>query len=209
MNLHNKEKDYYEYLAKLLLERFLPDQYVNLKHADKPDLLMGDYHGIEVTRAILPGEGQASGIIKQLKTKRSKEDLSKSIKTKEGIEYSLLVSDEHIYSYYRETATWVSNQELKTSFLKKIKKASNYEGIQTVDLFIFSPMPDWCEKDRVLDFMKWADKSNNNHYSSIIVYEEKYIYVYNINNKQFRIVPTDESIVDDCCVKAKEYALNR
>ena len=207
MMRHNKEKDYYEYLAKLLLEQFLPDTYSDLQLADKPDLRMGDDYGIEVTREMLPGEGQVSGVFEHLKMKPLIEADQRKIKTINRLGYRLVVRDDIIIGYSPKSAFWVSNQELENSFLQKIEKCAQYKGFSSVDLFIFSPMFDWYGKDMVYEFMMWVDGRNNGCFSKILVYEEKFIYSYDTRNKQFKTIPIDESVLHNCCVKAKQFAL--
>lgn len=207
MMRHNKEKNYYEYLAKLLLEQYIPDTYSGLQLADKPDLRMGDDYGIEVTRAMLPGEGQVSGVFEHIKMKPLIEAEQRKIKTIERLGYGLLVRDGIIIGYTPKSAFWVSSQELENSFLQKLEKSSHYEGFCSIDLFIFSPVFDWHEKDMINEFMMWADERNNGCFSKILVYEEKYIYSYNTRNKQFRTIPIDKSVLHSCCVKAKQFAL--
>ncbi len=66
---HDSQKKYYEYLAKLILESFLPERYHNLRCDEKPDLRMGTDYGIEVSRAMFEGEGKASAIFSRIKDK--------------------------------------------------------------------------------------------------------------------------------------------
>ena len=59
MNMkHDLEKNYFEYLAKLVLEATMPDTYQNIQLQDKPDLLTGKNEGIEVTRLFFKNAGK-------------------------------------------------------------------------------------------------------------------------------------------------------
>ena len=48
---HNDDKRYYEYLAKTILETFIPEQYSEIVLSDRPDLSIPGKLGIEVTKA--------------------------------------------------------------------------------------------------------------------------------------------------------------
>ncbi len=54
MRKHMQNKNYYENLAKLILEEFLPQRFYDLKLSDRPDIRQADWIGIEVTRAFWP-----------------------------------------------------------------------------------------------------------------------------------------------------------
>ena len=61
MKKHNFKKNYYECLAKLVLENALPETFDDLELTDKPDLKKTDQIGIEVTRTFFEGEAHADG----------------------------------------------------------------------------------------------------------------------------------------------------
>ena len=48
---HARNKNYYENLAKFVLEEFLPKRFYDLKLSDRPDIRQADWIGIEVTKA--------------------------------------------------------------------------------------------------------------------------------------------------------------
>ena len=156
---HNSEKVYYEQLAKLLLETFLPNDYQGLTVSDKPDLRMGEDHGIEVTRAVYEGDGQASGIFQHIKMKSKDQVDSRHLQTFDKIGYELIELNGIIGGYSPREATWVNNELLKRTFERKAKIAKQYQS-STTDLFIFSPYSEWFEEHLIHAFMIWAENLN-------------------------------------------------
>lgn len=56
-------KDYYENFAKLVLEYYFPDRFVNMQKGEKPDWY-NESIGLEVTRALSSQEGKFDAFIK-------------------------------------------------------------------------------------------------------------------------------------------------
>lgn len=57
------DKDYYENFAKLVLEYYFPDKFVNMQKGEKPD--WGNENiGLEITRALSTQEGEFDAFIK-------------------------------------------------------------------------------------------------------------------------------------------------
>ena len=54
---HARNKNYYENLAKFVLEEFLPKRFYDLKLSDRPDIRQADWIGIEVTKGFLAKSG--------------------------------------------------------------------------------------------------------------------------------------------------------
>lgn len=204
---HNFEKVFYEELAKLLLEVFLPNDYQNLYVSDKPDLRMGETHGIEVTRAMYGGEGQASGIFQHIKLKNKDQVDQRYLRTLDNIGFELFVSDGIIGGYGPREAVWINDDVLRNTFIKKLSLAANYQ-LQTIDLFIYSPHSEWFEEDTIRGFMVWANNYSGSVFSKIIVFEAPYIYVYSNKNSCFRKVTIDENLYRHCLELAREIAYN-
>ena len=70
MENHSRSKNYYEYLAKYILEEFLPQDFCNLTISDRPDIKQSDKTGIEVTRTFIANQAYAEGIFEQIKNKQ-------------------------------------------------------------------------------------------------------------------------------------------
>lgn len=195
---HRLLKKYEEYLAKLLLEDFMPDEYSGLVNDDKPDLRMGDNIGIEVTRAISKEEGQASGIFEHL---RGKTDVDvRHIKTIQDIEYELLYYNGKVVGYGPSSATIVDNVLLKQAYLKKINKEYS---LPIMDLFVFSPMNEWFEEECIKAFFVWSIDNSNKRFRRIMVFEYPYLYVFDTQNFRINKISIDR-IKYSCCIdKAK------
>ena len=198
---HRLLKTYEEYLAKLLLETFMPEDYSDLVCDDKPDLRMGENIGVEVTRAISE-EGQASGIFEHLKGKADVDE--RHIKTIQDIEYELLYFNGMVVGYGPSSATIVDNVLLKQAFKKKLQKEY---PLSIIDLFIFSPMNEWFEEECIKEFFVWSNDNSSKHFRRIMVFEYPYLYVYDTLNSQIKQIEI-EYINYSCCIdKAKRHVL--
>lgn len=200
---HNKEKLYYEHLARLLLETYLADEYHEITVSDKPDLRMGNNHGIEVTRVLLKGLGETSGIFKHIKMKKLEEVDPRHVQSINNNSYRLFCPNGIICGYSPCSAVWVSDDELRYAFINKANIISNYKAVSIVDLFMFSPMFDWYEEDRIYRFLNWASQNYPNSFHQIIVFEMPYIFAYTLSTKAFRSIPVDKQTYRSCCEAAK------
>lgn len=203
---HNSEKVYFEQLARLLLETFLPNDYQGLTISDKPDLLMGEDHGIEVTRAVYEGDGQASGIFQHIKMKSKDQVDSRHLQTFDKIGYEVIELNGIIGGYSPREATWVNNELLKRTFERKAKIVKQYQSSIT-DLFIFSPFSEWFEEYLIHDFMIWAEKHGGSAFSKIIVFEYPYIFLYSSKESTFSKISIDREPYLQCCEIAREIAI--
>lgn len=210
---HNQEKTYHEYLAKLILETFIPEKYKNLILSDRPDIRMGDSYGIEVTRALYPGFAQASGVFGHIARKNINQVDNRHLALLKDLGCRPLVNDEGIvFGYVPNEAIWINDGALKTAYQKKVKK---YElaPLPTArnDLFIYSPMDDWLEEDLVKGFMCWVDDTGKCPFENVIVFEYSYLYTYHVKSKTFTTFALKEispEIFEKCYIKAKKYALS-
>ena len=190
---HSYEKRYYECLAKLILENYLPGKFNNIELSDQPDLRMGDEYGIEVTRALYIDEAQASGIFKHLANSNIKEVDARHIETMKRLGAKLLIHDDgKIYGFCPSEGVWINDNELRREYQKKVEKyhKNNY-SLRTVDLFIYSPLYDWLEEDIIRGFMQWIDEKKDCPFNNIMVFEYSYLYLYNTAAKEFEKISVD------------------
>ena len=209
---HDFEKLYYEYLAKLILEGFLPQEYKEIILADRPDLRMGENYGIEVTRALYPNQGQAKGIFNHLAHKSIYNVDKRYLKTMEKLEHELLISNEgKIWGHLPKEGVLIDDAVLRKEYLKKAKKHS--QGVYTTlitDLFIYSPLYNWLEEEIIRRFMNWIDEIQECPFLHIMVFEYKYLYVYNVQTKHFETITVDEESTEKlyiCREKARIFAI--
>lgn len=81
--------DYYECYAKIVLEKFYPEQFINIKIKDKPDLQSQyDNFGVEVTRAIDRMELQAENLYSDITYNRVRDKVN-SLKTIDKYGYKI------------------------------------------------------------------------------------------------------------------------
>ena len=198
---------YFECLAKNMLESFMSDDYHDLTLSDAPDLRMGDSIGIEVTRAITQEEGQASGIFEHIRNHNIKDIDKRYRDTIDKNNFQLVVKDDTIIGYGPQEAIWVNDQLLKSVFIKKLKKISNY-NVGIIDLFIFSPGDDWFEEDVVYGFLNWAIENGGSHFRRIIVYEYSYLYMLETANSEYAKIIVDRVKSKYCASNAKAFALS-
>ena len=122
MRNHNTEKTYYECLAKLILENVFPNNYHDIKLQDRPDLVNFDGSGIEVTRAMYEGSGEASRMFQIVKNKTTKTADPRALKKLDQLGYNTIRSStDQIYAYVSKNGIWVTTKELEISYRSKIR----------------------------------------------------------------------------------------
>lgn len=201
-------KIYYEYLAKLILETFLPDNYHDLILSDAPDLRANETTGIEVTRAMIDGEGQASGIFEHIRDKKINDIDRRYINTLDKIDYQVLTPNDTVVGYGPKEAMFINDIPLRRALSKKVEKMSHY-NMNTIDLFIYSPMDDWFEEDIVQEFMEWSVDKGGSLFRRIIVFEHSNLYEFETANQTFSKIMIDKCVCLQCIKDAKTYALSQ
>ena len=210
--VHNSSKTYYEYLAKLILENYLPDEYKNIIFSDHPDLRMGDNRGIEVTRALYANDIKSAGIFNHIANKHKDSVDKRHLVSLEKMGTDLLIKDDGvIYGFAPKEGVWINDEELKREYQKKVLKyIDNPLETSINDLFIYSPMYDWLEEDVVKGFMEWVSDNTECPFANVFVFEYSYLYAYNTQTKEFRKIPVEETSrekLHKCCEEAKEFSL--
>ena len=209
---HNSSKTYYEYLAKLILENYLPDEYKNIIFSDRPDLRMGDNRGIEVTRALYANDIKSAGIFNHIANKHKDSVDKRHLVSLEKLGVDLLIRDNSIiFGFVPKEGVWIDDKELKREYQKKVAKYRNNPLETSInDLFIYSPMYDWLEEDIVRGFMEWVSSINECPFLNVFVFEYSYLYAYNTKTKVFRKITVEKESrerLHQCCAAAKEFSL--
>ena len=190
---HNAEKRYYECLAKLVLETYMPEEYYDLKFSECPDLRMGCNRGIEVTRVLYPGNAQISGIFHHIARKDIRTVDKRHLNTLKRLNAKIFSNDRGIiFGCSPNEAIWINNDVLKKEFSKKRNKFRNYvANVSIVDLFMFSPMSNWFEEPIINEFTQWIVGENQNCFENIFVFEYGYLYAFNAPSKTFGVIPVE------------------
>lgn len=147
---HDREKIYHEYLAKIVLENLFPQQYNELQLKDSPDLINASGDSVEVTRAFLYGDAEASHLFSKACGK-ALDDIS--VRDKERLSQlgqQLIVYHGKVVAEGPIEAFWETTSELEKAVNKKIGKLSNYKG--ATSLFIFAPLFDSYNVDMIQEF---------------------------------------------------------
>lgn len=147
---HDREKIYHEYLAKMVLENLFLQQYNELQLKDSPDLLNVSGDSVEVTRAFLYGDAEASHLFSKACGK-ALDDIS--VRDKERLSQlgqQLIVYHGKVVVEGPIEAFWETTSELEKAVNKKIGKLSNYKG--ATSLFIFAPLFDSYNVDMIQEF---------------------------------------------------------
>ncbi len=207
-NKHDLSKDYYELYAKLLLENSLPDEFVDLQHQDRPDLVCAKNDiGIEVTRAMFPNEGAAQGMLSRFKGKRQDEVKPSAIELMEKNGYQFFVHNDQVIGFYHTEGFWVSLNPLKQAYIPKIKKLPDYPLHKENDLFIFGPMFDYYDGEDIKEFMQWirsvtADQSLA--FDRVFVFDEPILYVCNATDESVKAYKFPQEVISQLCQQAKD-----
>lgn len=201
-------KIFNEYLSKLILEAFLPEDYNALVLSDAPDLRLNINTGIEVTRAMIDGAGQASGIFEHIRDKEIGEINPKHLKTLKKIDYQVRTKNDIVVGYGPKDAMIITDAPLKLALSKKADKVLHY-NMDTIDLFIFSPGDNWFEEDVIRDFMNWSIDNGGLLFRQILVFEYSYLYKFETSRKAFSQIVIDKNKYLQCIEMAKAYALTQ
>lgn len=171
MRKHMQNKNYYENLAKLILEEFLPQRFYDLKLSDRPDIRQADWIGIEVTRAFWPNQAYAEGIFKKIKDEAVSDISSKEISKLDFLGYKIIEYRGLVAGYFLKEALWVNIDPLKKAFIEKLTKLTTYQTKET-HLFIHAPMFDLYDKEDIIEFTNWAadlQKNSQCRYSDVFI----------------------------------------
>lgn len=209
-NRHDLIKNYYELYAKLLLENSLPDEFVDLLHQDRPDLVCAKNDiGIEVTRAMFPCDGEAQGMFKRFAGKKLEDVKSSAIQLMKQKGYGFFVHNERIIGYMPTEGIWVSLNPLKQIYTRKIKKLKDYPQHKENDLFIFSPSFDYYDSNDLIEFTQWVKSQNANKslvYDRVFVFDEPVLYMCTASIMSMKQYPFPRDVLNQLCQKVIELS---
>lgn len=103
---------------------------------------------------------------------------------------------------------FINGTPLRRALSKKVEKVTHY-NMNTIDLFIYSPMDDWFEEDIVQEFMEWSVDNGGSLFRRIIVFELSNLYEFETANKTFSKNVVDKCVCLQCIKDAKTYALSQ
>ena len=143
MNEHNREKNYFELLAALVLKEFFPEDYSLLKHYDKRDLRNKELVGVEVCRALDPYEAEKNSFWNKNLKMRAVDEVQEELTKFCDNEYDVIKWDvDGVPSIVGMSppAKWITNNCLISTIKKKIKKIQKgkYASVESLDLYVFS-----------------------------------------------------------------------
>ena len=195
--------DYNECYAKIVLEKFFPDEYQDLQISDCPDLRTKDGKiGIEVTSAILQGEQEALAraceipyIDKEIQKKRI------AYLKEKGYEYTKYGMWHPIRSY-----EWIglNYPDIEKTFCidffqaveKKIEKlnSGNYEQLSRYDLFVQSELyiEEWMPLKLINKLCMMSTQKNC--YSFIYLLALNGLFVFDIAAQKYSMKETGEKL---------------
>ena len=202
---HNTSKMYYKYLAKCILETFLPSHFWGIILSDKPDLRNSNGEGIEVTRAFFAGDGEASGRFQRIKDKPINEIDKRDLARLEQLDYEVLYINGKAGGYC-PPAQWCTLSEIQECFIAKLGKASTYSN--TTCLFIYSPMFDWYEHGMIEEFTQWASelqKALENKFSKVYIFEYTALYICDLEVEEVTKINLEHDEIYKCCEKALDF----
>lgn len=208
MSRHNTEKIYYEFLAKLILENAYPEKYHDIKLQDKPDLVNFDGRGIEVTRSLYSGSGEASHMFQIIKNHKLKTADPRALKRLIQLGYNIIKSNTNrIVGYALKTGIWMTTNELETSYKSKISKLDHY-GSNT-DLFIFaSPqvLYEWSDIEIFLERIDLLSKHNARKFNRVFIFQYRKLFTFDTNNCDISQLNMDRKTLDIIMEEAFEFA---
>ena len=209
MNNHNRETKYYEYYAKGILENALPEEYHDIKMQDRPDLINYDSRGIEVTRAMYCGYGEASKMFQLIKNKPVAVANRRALKRLIELGYRIIkLPNGLIAGYGLKEAVWESNREIEYCFTSKQKKIDSYK-CDNMELFIFAPMFDSYDLKEIEEYQDWMNsmsKNYNRRFSRVFVYQYKKLFVCDLHNRTVFVIKMDSKTDNGIMQEAITYA---
>lgn len=192
--------DYDECYAKVILEKFFPEKYVDLQIADKPDLRDTPNNiGIEVTSAIPQNEQEALSLACKIPY-LEKQEQNKRIAYLKGKGYSY---SEYVMAHPGRGYAWVGLEypDIKDTWCNdfllavetKMKKLNNggYAPMAQYDLFVNSELfiDDWMPDELLKVLIKYSQQDVC--YSFIYLLALNGLFVFDLKKQKVLLVETD------------------
>lgn len=187
--------DYEECYAKIILESLFPEEYKDLKIADKPDLENETTKvGIEVTSAISKNHREAVRLWSTIPYVSSKQAERNKERMKQlGVEYQGGVQSWPSESYSASDIEKTPISEVALAFQNKIEKLNSgqYRQLLRYDLFIHSEV--WLDSGRAAEMLQILVKKNvgNLVYTSVFLTTSRDIFRFDLLKGNYFITPYD------------------
>lgn len=189
----NGQKRFNEYFAKLILEFCYRDKYSNLQIADKPDLRDIEHNiGIEVAYSMEQDRSEALFLKRELSCCT---DENRKVKLQKKLDtiHKKHKNDNYEYEYHGNFANGVEDTYLKEIFdcvrnkVDKLNKISNYEELDSYELFINSVVPirEFREEFEVFDKLEEINQGERK-FAVIHVLAYYDLVSFDMLNKQIR-----------------------
>ena len=193
---HESDTVIYEYYAKRILEETFPERYQNLRKSERPDLVSESGIGIEVTQACDKTIKEAEGFFHKFMNKTPQEIGGKNLAFSKRI-----FEEEDVYLFFNgklaafsPPAHWVTIEQLKEAYCKKIEKLQTYRACSKNELFIFDSGYNSYELSEVEQFSEWINQATDRN---LLTFDAVYV---RSNGKLYRCEPSslkvDEYEVD-------------
>lgn len=176
--------DYYECYAKIVLEEFYPEQFINLKIKDKPDLQSKDDNfGVEVTIAIDRMELQAENLYSDITYNRVRDKVN-SLKRIE--KYGYKIRNGILYG----KGSINSFDLIFKAFNNKLNKLNDkgYKPFNKNFLFIFSYIcaSDEMIKDAII-YMQNKQLDKQRQFNKVFLLVPGYLYCLNLYEGNYEV----------------------
>lgn len=190
--------DYYECLAKKVLEELFPDDFYNLEFADKPDLQNAEREiGIEVTRAVDQKEERIEKLYNKISHKQVR-NKNKAIETINSsyISHSMKINGKEIKepNRYNDGILGGYGQEsfdlVLAAFKNKVIKLNEggYSIFLHNHLFVYNQIfANQDMIDEVVMKMNTFQTEYERKFQKIFVYVPSYLYILNLLDKKGEI----------------------
>lgn len=195
--------DYYECYAKIILEKFFPNEYKNLQIADRPDLREPIRNiGIEVTSAIPKKDKEALALASQIPYLDKKEQKKRiGYLHKNGYEYTEFFMI-HPIKYY----SWLGLEypDITKTFCsvfidiveKKLEKLNNgtYDLLSRYDLFVQSELyiEEWMPEKLLDKLILLSNMSKSYHFIYLLALNG--LFVFDISLKSWTMIETGKKL---------------
>lgn len=190
----HKKIDYYECLAKIVLEEIFPNEFISLDLKDKPDLQNRKSQiGIEVTRANNPRQEENESLyVKILNNEiRNKEKAIKKINSSYE-PHSMIINGQEVKEpdrYHNGILVGISENDsfnrIFEAFKNKLEKLNGYgyERFQYNYLFVYSEiLANEKMINEIIFNMNTAQENCSIKFCQVFVYVPSYLYILNLKD---------------------------
>lgn len=203
-NNHNKNKEYHEYLAKIVLEEVFPKKYKNLIRSESPDLINSIGNNVEVTKAPYKGDEEAYSLFTKVMGLPIDKIDGRILERFKQLGHKIYEVNGKIIGHSLNEAIWETTNEIETAIIKKLDKIDKYTG--ETDLFIFAPSFDSYDERLIQDYTLFVAEQSSKHrkyFHIVYIFDFVSVYICNIDNKSSRRLLLDNSDVKSYVERAR------